>query len=447
MNKINNKRNVIIVLLLLISIGFAYLSTTLNIAGSSIVHGNKWQVIWDDTSVDVISGSVTADTPTVDNNKTTVSYDITLNSPGDYYEFSVDAFNNGTIDAMVDTISFAYKENNSNVTLPNCIKHTVKYADGTDISSKDLLPAGQKQKYYINIEYDRNVTTSNMISTNRTFTVTIKVTYEQADTTAVAKVINNNTLCLSNKHQEITSNIVCKRASVLHSDKCLLTATNNGCRKAGYELNEDIVYGTCGTIGTLTPGDAFDCDVDGNNTFDEDERFYYVSPKDADISSDYVTLIYYKDRQKASYNIDNNNSVGPTSLVNFLPSTTEWNRVSLTNGGVRNIKDTNGNIRTEYTFSGRAARLLTYQEVAYAANGSISIYKSLEGASYLFDNTHFSNPENENRYWWLETPYNNGINAVVYINTDDNYMPYNNVNQAINNVRPAIEVPLKNISY
>ena len=139
MNKINNRRNLIIVLLLLISIGFAYLSTTLNIAGSSIVHGNKWEVIWDNTSVDVISGSVTADTPTIDNNKTTVSYDITLNSPGDYYEFSVDAFNNGTIDAMVDTISFEYKENNSNVTLPNCIKHTVKYADGTNITSKDFV--------------------------------------------------------------------------------------------------------------------------------------------------------------------------------------------------------------------------------------------------------------------------------------------------------------------
>lgn len=222
MNKINRKRNIIIVLLLFISIGFAYLSTTLNITGTSILHNNKWEVIWDDTSVVEESTNITATLPTVDNNKTTVTYNVTLNNPGDYYEFSLDAFNNGTIDAMVSLITFSYKENNTTVSLPSVIKHTVKYADGSDIAVKDLLPAGEKQKYYINIEYDRNVTTSNMISTNRLFSVTIKIDYEQADNTAVAKVINSNTLCPNNKHQEITSNIVCKRATNLHTEKCLI---------------------------------------------------------------------------------------------------------------------------------------------------------------------------------------------------------------------------------
>lgn len=83
MKRINNKRNLIIVLILLISIGFAYLSTTLNIIGTSILHSNKWEVIWDDTSVNEESSSITATLPTVDNNKTTVTYNVTLNNPRD----------------------------------------------------------------------------------------------------------------------------------------------------------------------------------------------------------------------------------------------------------------------------------------------------------------------------------------------------------------------------
>ena len=108
----------IIILILLISIGFAYLSQTLTINGATTVFGNSWKVIWDDTSLNVVNGSVSSTTPTVDENKTTVTYNVTLNSPGDYYEFSIDAYNQGTIDAMVNTVSFSYKENNTTITLP-----------------------------------------------------------------------------------------------------------------------------------------------------------------------------------------------------------------------------------------------------------------------------------------------------------------------------------------
>ena len=52
---------------------------------------------------------------------------------------------------------------------------------------------------------------------------------------------------------------VCKRASSLH------TSGNK-------------TYGRLGSGSTLTVGDAFDCDVNGDGTFDStNERFYYVS--------------------------------------------------------------------------------------------------------------------------------------------------------------------------
>lgn len=358
---------------------------------------------------------------------------------------------------MVSLITFTYKENNTTVTLPSVIKHTVKYADGSDIAVKDLLEAGQKQKYYINIEYDRNVTTSNMISTNRTFTVTIKIEYEQADNTAVAKVINNNTLCPNNKHQEITSNIVCKRATTLHTDKCLIEDEESGCRAVNYNLNDTIIYGTCGTIGTLTAGDAFDCDVDGNGTYDEDERFYYVSPKDGEENSKYAKFIYYKSLQNNKYNEELINYLGPKNLLNYLPSTDIWPKVELTNNGVRQLKTINEKIKMDdgtsipiFTYTGRAARLLTSNEINYDCepdNSSIGFTAKgyLSKCEFLLEDTLFSNLSN-NSAWYLEN-INPSLTNIGYTV----FGPYVSLGGVgIDNkgfVRPAIEVSLKNIAY
>lgn len=451
MKRINNKRNLIIVLILLISIGFAYLSTTLNVIGTSILHSNKWEVIWDDTSVNEESSSITATLPRVDNNKTTVTYNVTLNNPGDYYEFSLDAFNNGTVDAMVSLITFTYKENNTTVTLPSVIKHTVKYADGSDIAVKDLLEAGQKQKYYINIEYDRNVTTSNMISTNRTFTVTIKIDYEQADNTAVAKVINSNTLCPNNKHLEITSNTVCKRATNLHTEICDSEKASY-CISDGYTDGSEVIYGNCGTKGTLTIGDAFDCDVDGNNTFDEDERFYYVSYRDSDINSGYATLIYYKNYNTSKYSSDNN--TGPTIALSKLPKSNEWTRVSLKEVQ-RQIKNQSGttegyNNQTlpVFSYTDAAARLLSLEEITNNdPSNSWTGTRALNNYRFLLENTKFTN-RNKTAAFWLENIRNSTNTSAWYVSSDNRSLGSNAFNIDNNlGVRPAIEVPLKNIAY
>ena len=98
MKKNKRKLNylIVIILLLLVSIGYAILSTNLNILGSSQINAPTWDIHWENVSVK--SGSVSATTHTIDTNKTTVNYSVTLTIPGDYYEFTVDAVNAGTID-------------------------------------------------------------------------------------------------------------------------------------------------------------------------------------------------------------------------------------------------------------------------------------------------------------------------------------------------------------
>ena len=73
--------------------------------------------------------------------------------------------------------------------------------------------------------------------------------------------------------------IICKRATVLHTEECTQTDGSMFCSGAGYTANgskgtSTITYGNLGTSGTLSSGDAFDCDVNGDGTYDPStERF------------------------------------------------------------------------------------------------------------------------------------------------------------------------------
>ena len=85
MSKFNKKRNlyitIAIVTILLIGLGYAFLTSNLNIIGNTNINKNTWGVEFE--NINVTSGSVEASTPTI-SNKTTVNYTVTLDKPGDY---------------------------------------------------------------------------------------------------------------------------------------------------------------------------------------------------------------------------------------------------------------------------------------------------------------------------------------------------------------------------
>ena len=167
---------VIILLVLFLGLGYAYLTTTLNINGTTDVDSNTWNIYWD--NVQVTSGSVTGtqvtQMPTIDTNKTTVSFQIRLKEPGEYYEFTVDATNDGTIDAMIDTIT---KTNN----IPDYLYYIVTYEDGIEIEQNQLLKANTTEKYKVRVEYRTNINPNQLPSTAQSLNLSFSVTYIQAD--------------------------------------------------------------------------------------------------------------------------------------------------------------------------------------------------------------------------------------------------------------------------
>ena len=178
-----DKDNIKILLILLIvglGLGYAYINSDLNINGTAQVNSANWDVHW--ANIQVASGSVSASSPTI-SNQTTVNYSVILDQPGDYYEFTVDAVNGGSIDAMIDTIDS--KLNGATITtLPDYLKYTVTYSDGVALEQNHQLLHNTTETYKVRIEYRTDINANQLPATNQTLSLQFTVTYRQANENA-----------------------------------------------------------------------------------------------------------------------------------------------------------------------------------------------------------------------------------------------------------------------
>lgn len=131
-----NKKLIIIVLILLISIGFAYLTATLNISTLVGYSGNTWDIYFDNLREETYKTDIVTDAAI--SNKTTVNSSISLDQPTSTYTLYADVYNAGTIDAMLDswTLTNTLDEDEA-----KAIDMNVTYADGTSLTRYDLLKA------------------------------------------------------------------------------------------------------------------------------------------------------------------------------------------------------------------------------------------------------------------------------------------------------------------
>ena len=180
-----DKDNIKIILILLVvclGIGYSYLNTELNINGTANINSANWSVYWNNVQVE--SGSVTASTPTIDSDKTTVSYTVTLEKPGDYYEFTVDAVNAGTIDAMIETIDSKL----NGVTMeevPAYLDYGISYADDTPLEENQELLHDSTETYKVHIGYADYIEANELPTTNQSLSLEFTVTYKQANEDAI----------------------------------------------------------------------------------------------------------------------------------------------------------------------------------------------------------------------------------------------------------------------
>ena len=187
MEKVNRFLVILVVALFItISIGYAVLSTSLSINGASSINDATWDIHFE--NLQVTSGSVTGDSvvhaATLDTNRTTVTYELVLSTPGDYYEFTVDTKNDGTISGMIDSIES--KVNNQYIsTLPSYLSYSISYSDGMPLLANQQLNAGASETVRVRIEYKKDITASELPSEDQDLAFTFTINYVQKRSTAV----------------------------------------------------------------------------------------------------------------------------------------------------------------------------------------------------------------------------------------------------------------------
>lgn len=303
-----------------VTVGYAALSTTLSITGKGTLSKNSWDIHFENLVIVDNGASAVTTAPTIDSTKTKVSFNITLSKPGDTYEFTVDAVNKGTIDAMLSGFSATSLTTDQQ----KYLTYTVTYSDGATISTKDYLKKGTSETIRVRVRFKDDLTATDLPSSAETLNLTATFVYVQADSTA---------------KERAKPSILCIRDN---------TATS-----------EDLML-----------GDKLYCDVNGDGTYNEStEIFYYLKDLDSDSTS--AVLIYNNVTSSDYVAYSKTNTLnGPTIASKYLPTISEWPNVSLTKA-IRDIKSPNSDfIIKGFNYSGYAARLPSLSEVESCANES-----------------------------------------------------------------------------
>ena len=216
-----------------------------------------------------------------------------------------------------------------------------------------------------------------------------------------------------------SQNLLCKKATSLHTDTCLRT-DNKGCNLTGYSQTGSlgtttVVFGNVADTTSLS-GDAYDCDVNGDEIFDSStERFYYMRN-----NGNNAVLVLFANYE-GNEGIKNNDNFSYTTGLTKLPTVTQWPNVSV-------------------EYNGYAARLLSNDDILEACGVSVTNGKKFTTAcDYLFENTGYmiNNTSIARTGMWLEI-YNGGYYRINTTNSS-----IETKTESSNNViRPVIEVPL-----
>ena len=256
--------------------------------------------------------------------------------------------------------------------------------------------------------------------------------------------------------EEITYKL-CKRATVLHTARCEETGSRGCNLHEGY--GNTISYGQLGTSGTLSTGDAFDCDVNGDGVYDAaTERFYYVSnyydTYTKSFDDKYAVLIYYSNTyngQASNTNVIYHSAAeswhGPTVASQHLPSTSQWSNVSLKTSRrqiltMNDATSFNGHVLPIFEYTNRAARLLSSKEYDYKCRAN-----AYSNCKFLLENTRYINRSLSISFGtWLENPYHENEDSALIFDSDNiGVLGYVANTVYCEGARPVIDVPIANI--
>ena len=160
------------------TIGYAFLTKTLSIEGSSTLVGATWDIHFD--NLVVTTGSVTATTEATITTPTSVTFSAQLENPGDFYEFTVDVVNEGTFNAMIDSIQVLPVLTSEQ---QEYLDYIVTYQNGLELAPKQRLDANSSETILVRFLYKEGVDESLYPMEDQDLAINFEVVYVQADGT------------------------------------------------------------------------------------------------------------------------------------------------------------------------------------------------------------------------------------------------------------------------
>ena len=172
--------------LLVMAVGYAAVfNETLTINGTATAKAAKWDIHFDDTTYTESQNSVAATSHTI--SATTMSYNVTLTKPGDFYEFTIDVVNAGTFDANLTTITLT---NSITAEQANYLHYTFMYNNtayaattgslSIPLKAADANSNDDTAQVKVKVEYIQPNNSSVLPSTDQQVTLNVSLEYQQA---------------------------------------------------------------------------------------------------------------------------------------------------------------------------------------------------------------------------------------------------------------------------
>ncbi len=172
--------SVLVFAVLFMAIGFAAYAQTLKINGTVNVAKSKWSVHFDEDQYQEEANSVAATNHSVD--KTNFSFTANLAAPGDYYAANIKVINDGTFNAILDSINMS----TLSAEQAKYLTYTVEYDGGTPFSASasglnTALNAGQTVDVLVRVDYVQPDDAADLPQENITVNLSADLNYSQAN--------------------------------------------------------------------------------------------------------------------------------------------------------------------------------------------------------------------------------------------------------------------------
>ena len=174
----------VVVCVFTLTIAYAALNAVLTIQGSAQVTSADWDIHL--ANPKVTNGSVTTTVPTLATGKS-LTFSTTLNMPGDFYEFTVDVVNSGSIDAMIEKVT---KTPELTADQAKYLNYEVSYQNGESITNKQAIAAGVTMPIKVRVEFRKDLSSTDLPTGQVQLTLGLVLDYVQSDGTGTS-VPNN----------------------------------------------------------------------------------------------------------------------------------------------------------------------------------------------------------------------------------------------------------------